>query len=307
MKNKNITLNDFKELFQMSEITDLFKETYENYNFHYDLLPDSELEEIIQEVTSDIEADTQKIEVLERKLVWNKGWSESLEKFEQTKTLASLVPKYIRPSIFIRYKHTFIKPHDPQFELNMVKMIQIFLFETYFKKYQNIYEFGCGSGLNVAMLCSMFPNKTVYAQDFVDPSIKLMQSIKNEFHFNIKATLFDFANPDYNFILKKCSAVLTMGALEQVPKNFKKFIDYLLINKPEICIHSEPILEVYDLNNRIDRLAYNFHIKRGYTTDLLIYLKTLEKEGKLKILNVIKSPFGSKFIEGYTFIIWRSL
>ncbi|RKI40080.1 hypothetical protein D7V86_18630 [bacterium D16-51] len=49
--------------------------------------------------------------------------------------------------------------------------------------------------------------------------------------------------------------------MEQVGKNFSCFLEYLLVQKPEICIHLEPIVELYEEDNIIDWCAKQFHKK----------------------------------------------
>ena len=116
---------------------------------------------------------------------------------------------------------------------------------------------------------------------------------------------FDMINPDYNFNLAARSAVFTFGALEQLASKTESFIQYLLHQKPGICIHVEPTVELYDENSLFDYLAIQFHRKRGYTERLLPRIQQLEIEGKAKIIGVKRLNFGSLFLEGYTYIIWQ--
>ena len=67
----------------------------------------------------------------------------------------------------------------------------------------------------------------------------------------------------------------------------------------------EPTVELYDETNLVDHLAAKFHKKRGYTQGYLPRLKALEAEKKVEILKVKRTYFGSLFMEGFSFIIWR--
>ena len=82
-------------------------------------------------------------------------------------------------------------------------------------------------------------------------------------------------------------------------------LQYLLKNKPKLVVHLEPTIELYDENNLIDYLAIIFHRKRGYTQGYLTLLQELELKGVLEIIKVKRLEFGSTFMEGFTYIIWK--
>ena len=88
--------------------------------------------------------------------------------------------------------------------------------------------------------------------------------------------------------------------------NIYKFINYILSKNPKIVIHNEPDPYFYNINSKLnDFLANLFQEKRRYTKNLINYLKKLEKNKKVKILKICKSPFGSLMIEGYNLIVWK--
>jgi hypothetical protein len=112
-------------------------------------------------------------------------------------------------------------------------------------------------------------------------------------------------HPDKNFKLAKNSAILTFGSIEQLASKFEAFLQYLLAQQPQVCVHVEPAIELYDENNFVDYLAIKFQGKRGYTHNFLPRLKELEKKGKVKILKIKRLFFGSLYMEGYNLIVWR--
>ena len=81
----------------------------------------------------------------------------------------------------------------------------------------------------------------------------------------------------------------------------------LFSKKPKVCFHIEPVCEVYDTDNLFDYLQFRFHKKRGYTSGLLPLLQEKAKQGKIKELFCKRVGFGSKFMEGYTIISWKSI
>jgi hypothetical protein len=116
---------------------------------------------------------------------------------------------------------------------------------------------------------------------------------------------FDYFKP--KFIMPENSAVLTVASLEQVGKKFKPFVKYLLQVKPRVVVHIEPIPELLDKTILIDYLSIKYMAKRKYLTGYLDYLRLLEKNGYIKILEARRSGIGSKFIDGYSIIVWTLL
>lgn len=303
-----ITIADFARSFAASE--DEFSEeclkAIKGSDFSYKLLDQKERDDVILCVLKKIASDTQVIGAEERTSVWEQGWAENLHAFsEQNHNLEALIPKFIRENQPIRYNGDYILPANPRFEYDYMTVFRIWLFQKYFADHSNIYEFGCGSGLNLVLLASLFPQKNLYGLDFVQPSVDLINTIGKTHNWRLSGELFNMITPDDSFKLAENSAVFTFGALEQLASKTENFIQYLLHQKPGICIHVEPTVELYDENNLFDYLAIQFHRKRGYTERLLPRLQQLQAEGKTKILGVNRLNFGSLFMEGYTYIIWQ--
>jgi hypothetical protein len=95
--------------------------------------------------------------------------------------------------------------------------------------------------------------------------------------------------------------------LEQVGENYEKFVQYLLNNKPAVVVHIEPIPELLDSTKLLDYLSIQYMHKRKYLRGYLTYLESLEKQGKLKILEAKRSGIGSFLIDGYSILVWRPL
>jgi hypothetical protein len=305
-----ITSADFARSFAASEdeFSVVCRESIRECDFSYKRLNKKQRDKVILHVLKKIATDTQIIGAKERTLVWEKGWAENLRAFnEQNHNLDALIPKFIRENQPIRYDGDYIMPANPRFEYDFMTVFRLWLFEKYFSGYSNIYEFGCGSGLNLALLASLFPNKSLYGLDFVQSSVDLINSIGKTRRWRMSGHLFDMIKPNNDISLAENSAVFTFGALEQLASRFENFIQYLLVQKPSICIHVEPTVELYDEDVLFDYLAIQFHRKRGYTENFLPRLKQLESEGKAKLLKVKRLQFGSLFMEGYTCIIWQPI
>ena len=308
MKTYDITVEDFARSFDtnVKDIPDECKELIAKTDFKYRIIEGEERDKVILDVLKKIETDEQKIGAPERQNIWEKGWSENLEEFIKSNgDLTKLIPKFIRPNQVIRFNQKYIIPSNPNFELDYFSVFRLWIFKKYLKKFDNIYEFGCGTGFNLVVLVQMYPEKNIYGLDFVSSSIDLVNKISEIYGWNISGHFFDMISPDEEFKIKNNSAVFTFGSVEQLASKFEGFLQYLLKNKPMLCIHMEPTVELYDENDLIDYLAAKFHKKRGYTQNFLPHLKELEDEGKIDILKVKRLFFGSKYMEGFSYMIWK--
>jgi hypothetical protein len=301
---------DFAESFgtTIDDFSSECRKAMQDSDFRYETPDRDRRDDIILSVLKKIQSDKQIIGSDERQMEWNRGWSENLNNFISSGgNLDALVPKFIRENQPIRYRGDYIIPYNPKFEYDYMTVFRIWLFQKYLPGFRKIYEFGCGTGLNLVLLATLFPDKEFHGLDFVQSSANLVNKIGESRNWNIKGHLFDMINPDETFTLDRDSAVFTFGAIEQLAGKFENFILYLLRNKPGLCFHVEPTVELYDENRLFDHLAITFHRKRGYTEGLLPYLRRLDEQRKIKILKIKRLFFGSLYMEGYTYFVWQPL
>ncbi|KKQ68434.1 MAG: hypothetical protein US88_C0003G0025 [Parcubacteria group bacterium GW2011_GWA2_38_27] len=306
--NRKITVDDFARSFGATPDDILFdcRELIEKNDFRYRIIEGEERDNIILNVLKKIEIDNQIIGAETRTAQWETGWSENLKEFiESNYDLNKITPKFIRSNQVIRFNQQYIMPVDPNFEHDYFNVFRTWFFRKYLKDYNDIYDFGCGSGYNLVPMAKMYPDKNFYGLDFVPSSPELINRIANAHNLKIKGYVFNLRQPNESFEVKPGAAVFTSGTIEQIASDFEPFLQFLLKQSPGICIHIEPIIETYDENNLVDYLAIKFHKKRGYTQGYLTRLRELEAEGKIKILKVKRLFFGSLYMEGFTYIIWK--
>ena len=303
-----VTLEDFAQSFgtTVEDIPDNCRELIATADFRYKMPTDEERDEILLGVLKKIESERQAVGAPERQDVWEKGWAENLHDFVKSgHNLNSLVPKFIRPNQAIRFNRNYIVPCNPKFELDYFSIFRLWLFGKYLKTFDYIYEFGCGTGFNLAVLAQLYPKKKLYGLDFVPSSVDLVNRIGDTYSWSITGHLFNMRTPDENFEMAENSAIFTIGAIEQLAGDFEAFLQFVLKHSPKLCIHVEPTLELYDENHLVDYLAMKFHGKRGYTENYLTRLRELESDNIVEILKVQRPFFGSMYMEGYSCIIWR--
>ena len=303
-----VTLEDFAYSFGTTrgDIPDDCRELIDKTDFRYRILEGEERDKVILDVLRKIESDQQVIGAKERHGDWNKGWDESLYEFTNSNyDLNKLVPKFIRPNRAIRLNGNYILPSNPNFELDYLSVFRLWLFRTYLKEFDAIYEFGCGTGFNLVVLAQLYPEKELHGLDFIPSSRDLVNLIGEVYGWKMTGHHFDMLYPDEDFKIGDNSAILTIGAVEQLAGNFESFLQFLLKHQPRLCIHVEPTIELYDENNLVDYLAIKFHRKRGYSENFLTRLRELEAQNKIEIMKVKRLFFGSLYMEGYSCLIWR--
>lgn len=236
---------------------------------------------------------------------WEAGWGENLSEFKKTKKISGVVPRYFGKYPINRFRQTLIMARTKSFEADMLSILEYWLFDKYLRNIPAVYEFGCGTGHNLLRVREVNKTAELWGLDWVAASQELIHGLAQKLHdVHLRGHRFDFFNPDKAFHLDPNGAVYTVAALEQTGSNYKKFVAYLLKNKPFICVHIEPIGELLDKDVLLDNLSIKYFEKRNYLSGYLNYLRALEKEGKVKIHEARRSFIGSMFIDGYSVIVW---
>ena len=305
-----LTLEDFAELFGVDPegMPEECRDLIELHDFRYNILDAYEREKLFLSVVNRIDAAEFSLAGPGGKARWEKGWAENLDAYVSGGHDASaLVPKYIRAGQPLRLRQQYVTPEDPEFEQNWYEIFRLWIFKRYLGDFDAIYEFGCGSGHNIAVLAGLFPNSELHGLDWAAPSKGIVDEMRVANGWNTHGHVFDFFAPDRAITLPENSALITLGALEQTGTNFESFLQYELDCSPALVVHAEPIVEWYDPNNLVDYAAIRFHRTRNYWEGYVGRLKELEKEGRVEILKMKRSFFGALYIEGYSQLIWKPI
>jgi hypothetical protein len=276
------------------------------HNFNYRPVAGQERDALLVQVLERIETDRQQVGADERQAVWEAGWQEIYDGFVQSGCkLEALRPKYIRPGQPLRYAGQYIIPEDPFLEYHVFWVLRRWLFESFLTGFNQVHEFGCGTGHNLAELAQLFPQHQLWGTDFVKPPIQILEQLRRAHGMKIQGRLFNMKEPDAQYPLQPGSAIYTFGALEQLAGHFQALLEFWLEKRPGLCLHLEPIFELYEPSDLLDNLAVRFHRKRGYTAGFLTALKALEARGRVELLEVRRIRFGSTLMEGYSLVAWR--
>lgn len=275
-------------------LTDYVKEKVRNYNFYYRDLSTEEYSKWIIKITSTLQDLRNHPEVhagTHRAQQWERGWLESYK-------AGHIVPKYFGKYPVVRWMQKLVYPCNTLFEYNMFAMIQHWLFDKYMRDASAIYEFGCGTGHNLLRVEEVAPSASLWGLDWTAASCKLVRRL------GLKAARFNMFTPD-NFRLEPHSVVYTVASMEQLGISYKPFVTYLLEQRPSLIIHIEPIGELLDPTNLLDYLSLQYFTERNYLYGYLSYLRELEEENKIEIIQAERTYVGSLFVDGYSVVVWK--
>lgn len=310
MNDKYMQLNrkDFAEIFGISskELPSECIDIINKSNFNYRLASFEERENLLLRAIK-VLFDELKVSGLSRKGDWEKGWQENLDEFiNKGFNKEDLIPKFVKEKEWIRLNGNYILPEDNFFETSFVKVLRVYIYKKYFTSFNQIYEFGCGTGLNLVAMAELFPQKNLYGLDWVESSCNIVNSLAKSSNINMKGIIFDMFNPDYSVDVGLTDAIFTTGAMEQLGVNFSSFLDYLINKNVGICVHFETMYELYDQNNIFDFVAAKYIDKRGYLKGFMKQLEIYEMQKKIEIIEV-KRTFGSFYHDGYSVIVWKPI
>lgn len=184
---------------------------------------------------------------------------------------------------------------DPLLEKTMFADLRDGLFMQHLGGIREVSEFGCGAGDNLDVI-----RRSWKVRGF-DWSAAAVAKVRAR---GIEAHPFDMFHPNYD--VKLTGAAFTVHAMEQLGANWKPFYKYLLAQKI-LCLHIEPIVELYDDMNLIDFVQQSYHRKRGYLEGFLPHLHEQAAAKKIELLKVSRSTFGGLYHSAYSVIVWRGL
>ncbi len=302
----NLTKEDFARYFgtTVEELSSDCKKYIRKLDFRYNFANQGDREVLLLRAIKTVDFQKLTASGEHRKFEWEKGWSENLKEFTETNDITRLIPKFVKKDGVIRLGGNYILPKSPEFETSFVTVLRCYLFNKYFKDMGSVFEFGCGTGLNLVALAKLFPEKELYGLDWAEASIKILHQLRNEYGYNLQGRLFDMFQPDETLKLPENSGVYTIGAMEQLGLNFEGFLQYLLKQQIKTCVNIETIYELYDQDNLFDYVAARYLKQRNYLQNYYTRLQELEKKNVIEILKVQRT-FGSYFHDGYTYIVWR--
>lgn len=237
---------------------------------------------------------------------WERGWGEILERVRtHGVTLANLLPQYFHYDI-LRYDGDWIRIAAPDFEYRVYDSFRRVLFPRHLAGFDRLIDIGCGTAASLLTLHDLFPEAVLVGCDWAVPSQELVQLIAAHLQRPLRGVRFNMLTLEGGDQLEidARTAVLTMHSMEQLGASWALMLDFLLARRPGLCLHIEPIRELYDPASLFDALALRYHEKRNYLSGYLTALRAKAAEGLVEIKETRRLRFGSAFHEGYSLVVW---
>ena len=306
--NHMINADELEAVFNEKLSTEL-KEKINNYKLTYASVDNEERDRYLLKIIEVLLHDDLVEAGVHRLLDWEKGWGENRDQYDKNANFESLMPKYFGKYGLIRWKQQLVKPVSYNFDYYILAVILDWIFEKYrIFEFDNIYEFGCGTGHNLFRIREFNKHAKLWGLDWATSSQEIIEKYAIEQRdMNLFAQRFDFFNPNFEFRIQPNSLIYTVESIEQIGNQYELFVQYLLDQQPMLCIHIEPISELLDSTNLLDYLSIKYIEKRKYLSGYYDYLLKLEKMGNLKILQAQRTYVGSLFVEGYSVIAWSPI
>jgi hypothetical protein len=238
---------------------------------------------------------------------WEKGWLEILDRIRlEGVSMDALTPQYFHYNIF-RYRGRYIQSASRRFEQDIFELLKNIVIMKYLSTVSHIVELGCGTGKNLLMMRTDFKQKKLTGCDWAVSSQELIGQINRVTGAEIKAVNLNLFSMEgwQDVAIDSNTGVLTIHALEQLGSDIDPILKSIYEARPHICVHIEPILELYDPKNLFDQVAIDYHYKRNYLSGFYSKLLEWDEEGKINILKVCRTSFGSMFQEAYTVVVWE--
>lgn len=271
-------------------------------------LDSSEVEAVLLESRALVESENLRKAGRHRREDWEKGWSENEAFLDSVPTEQALRPLYFseQPAL-ARIGGKLVQPQSSFFEQDLLAHLVDGFLGGLVKQMQpdTLYEFGCGTGQHLLRLNRQWPEVDLVGLDWAESSQRLLKKMAHKVGTSkLAAANFDFYNPDLGIEVSQSALFYTVAALEQVGSEHHHFIDFVLSKRPRAVFHVEPIAELLP-DGPLESASIAYFRARNYLDGFLDELYAREKRGQLEVISAERTGLGSKFIEGYSTILWR--
>jgi hypothetical protein len=240
--------------------------------------------------------------------IWEKGWAELADQLKDRPiTFETLRPQYFHAGVPCRLGDELIAPAASDFEYWLGLCVRYVLFREFLQDCRHIVEFGCGTGINLLILAKLTAAARLAGCDWASASQIILRRMAEQTGCAIEGHRFNMltASGEEPGAIGPRTAVLTVHALEQLGSGWGAFLDYVRRHRPGLCLHVEPLLELYDPGSPLDALNRRYHEKRNYLAGFLPAIEQLAASGEAEILAVRRTPFGGLYHQAYSVLAWR--
>jgi hypothetical protein len=240
--------------------------------------------------------------------VWVHGWGEVAARLRnQTITEDLLRPQYFRGEPTCRYMGRYIRPLEAGFEYDVGLALRRIIFDEFVVGHDSVVEFGCGTGINLLLLATRFADVKLVGADWAPVCKDILAEMGRQKSLPISGEVFNMLTAQGwdGREIDPNTLCLTVHAMEQLGTSWQAFADFLIARRPGLCLHIEPIFELYDETSSFDDRARRYHEKRGYLRGFHPYVMRLCREGRGELVASRRITFGGLYHEAYSVLAWR--
>ena len=240
--------------------------------------------------------------------VWERGWGQIRDVVARDGfNLKSLKPQYFRNQMVLRLAGDYACAPNEAFVTDVDILLRRIAYSRYLAGSTSVLELGCGTGLNLLLLRDILPQAKLAGADWARASVEILDLASREPGSKISGSQFNMLTLEgrERLPLGPDTTVLTVHSMEQLGSGFQPLLDMLMLARPKLCVHFEPIVELYNPAQLFDALAIRYHKKRNYLQNYLPALQGYAERGLIEILDVRRLGFGSQFHEAYSLVVWR--
>lgn len=277
-------------------------------DLRYRVLNGAERDAVVLDVLKKTDSESLRIAGANDNTVWEDGWGEILARLQgSTEPLETLLkPQYFQHHRILRFRGQFIDAFNTEFVYNYDRILRTVAIKRFLSDANRIVELGSGTGTTQLLLAALVPSAELVSSDWARSSQQIVQLISQRCDRDIataQVNMLDLYGWKALRVDRHC-AVLTIHAMEQLGDNWRPLLNALLAQKPKLCVHLEPVLEMYNQEELFDYIAAKYHKRRNYLLGYLTALQRLASEGLVKIQEQRRLQFGDRYHEAYTLIVW---
>lgn len=240
--------------------------------------------------------------------VWDDGWREVADRLRgRPITIDALRPQYFRGEPVCRFEGRYVQAMTAGFEYDAGLVLRRLIFDLYLRDVETVVELGCGTGINLLLMAEQFPRSRFIGCDWAQPSCDILAEMARQTGRSIEGHVFNMltATGWTGAEIDSRTAVVTVHAMEQLGDGWRPFADFVRRRRPALCLHIEPLLELYDAGSAFDGLAHRYHLKRNYLTGFYPYVMELVRTGQAALLGARRVRFGGLHHEAYSILAWK--
>lgn len=242
-----------------------------------------------------------------RQAVWERGWAEVLERVEREGvSFHSLRPQYFKHPL-VRLSGRYVAVTPGLFEHALCHAIRYLAYRRWgLAEPRRVLDLGAGTGANVHLLASLYPDSEIVGADWAEPSVRLMGAIGAASEKTIRGVRVDLLSLEgWEGVGDLEGALVTsVHAFEQLGDRCGPVLDRLIEARPARVVQLEPVLEHYT-DAPFDACPSEYHRTRGYLTGYLPALEREAERGRIELLEVRKLPVGTSTHDPYSLLVWR--